>query len=114
MKRYLFGMLAIVLAFGAVAFTKSPAKQSKQSGGFTDYYYQFTGTHGQENDMSKWVQLDDVDEYNTFNCPNGSARACKIKNTTNSGGHPTSVPLTGAGLPNPLISPNQAAVNRSN
>jgi hypothetical protein len=114
MKRFIYGSFAAIIALVAVAFTNAPSSEMKQTGNPTDYYYQFTGTHGQENQMSKWVQLSTLGDYNDFDCPTGSDEGCKIVNTTNSGGHPTSVPLTGAGLPNPTASPNVAAQNRDN
>lgn len=96
MKKYLFGILSIAIIAVLFAFAL-PGKSEKDSK-VTEFYYQFTGTHGEESDMSKWEQLDDLDEYQDVNCPSGNAVACRIINTTNSGGHPTSVPLSG-GLP---------------
>lgn len=95
MKKMLPAILAIVLAAGAAAFT-APEKQVTRSQAFEDFYYRFDGAVGEESDMSQWTQISQS-TYNSLSCT-GSAKACKITNTTNSGGHPTSVPLSG-GLP---------------
>ncbi|OJW31507.1 MAG: hypothetical protein BGO54_13675 [Sphingobacteriales bacterium 46-32] len=112
MKRYFFGIIAVAIAFTAVAFTKAPSQNSKQSGNFTDYYYKFTGAAGEENDMNKWQQLSTLNDYNAFSCPSGSVKGCKIINTTNSSGHPTSVPLDGSGLPT-VSGANASVANRN-
>lgn len=113
MKRYFTGVFAVVIALAAVAFTKIPTKHTTHHGKLTDFYYQFTGSHGQEATTSLWVQLSSLSDYNSFSCKPGNDAGCKIINTTNSGGHPTSVPLSG-GLPDPNTSPNEDAINRGN
>lgn len=99
MKKYISGSLAIILSLGLVfgisAFTNHGPKQEK----LTTYYYEFTGNHGHENDMSLWTQLSNITDYNDRDCGTGSANSCKIKNTTNSATHPTSVPLDVNGFP---------------
>jgi len=101
MKKYILGicaiMFAVALAFGVSAFKKS--KTNSKNKPLSSYYYEFAGTHGQESDMSQWIQLPALSDYNSFNCVNGSANSCKIINTTNSGSHPTSVPLDANGFP---------------
>jgi len=106
MKKYITGIFAVVIAlsltFGLSSFKKDHAAKHHAD---TIYYYQFTGTHGQESTMSKWIQLASLDDYNDVPCSNGSTNSCKIKNTTNSGSNPTSVPLDANGFP------QQGAVN---
>lgn len=102
------------LAVGALAFKKSSDSKDVPPHKLVNYYYRFIGTHGQESDTSKWVQLTDEDAYDQFICSDGEAIACKIKNTTNVNGRPSSVPLTTGGLPDPTMSPNIAVKNRSN
>lgn len=100
MKQYFLGLTALVLAFGFSAFSSSkthPAKAARAN--FTTYYYRFDGNAGQENIMSDWTQLSDQDAYDAVDCPAGSVKGCVIENSTNASGHPTSVPLDGAGLP---------------
>ena len=87
-------MLVLALAFGVSAFKNDHSKKA-----FTQYYYEFSGTHGQESDMSLWIQLPSQTDYNNFSCNPGSNNSCKIINTTNSGGHPTAVPLDASGFP---------------
>jgi hypothetical protein len=100
MKKYITGIFAVVIALsltlGLSSFKKDHAAKHHPN---TDYYYQFTGTHGQESTMSKWVQLASVDDYNDLPCSNGSTNSCKIINNTNSGLNPTSVPLDINGFP---------------
>jgi hypothetical protein len=99
MKKYIFGIFAavfgIVLAFGTSGFKSHPVKNHP----LTDYYYEFTGIHGQESTMSLWVQLASENDYEDLNCTSGSNNSCKIINNTNAGTHPTSVPLNGSGFP---------------
>ena len=100
MKKYITGIFAVVIAlsltFGLSSFKKNPVVKHHPD---TLYYYQFTGTHGNESTMSLWVKLADVDAYNDVPCSNGSTNSCKIINTTNSGSNPTSVPLDANGFP---------------
>lgn len=96
MKKYLFGILSIAIT--AVVFAFALPGNSKEEAKLQDFYYQFEGAPGEENIMSKWTQLPDLQAYQNVDCPQGSDLACRIINTTNSGGHPTSVPLSG-GLP---------------
>ncbi len=102
MKKYITGIFAVVIAlsltFGLSSFKKEPAAKHRPD---TIYYYQFTGTHGQESTMSKWTQLASSDDYDDLSCSSGNANSCKIKNTTNSGSNPTSVPLDINGFPQP-------------
>lgn len=101
MKKYILSicaiMLAVALAFGVSAFKKSKADSKNKP--LTDYYYEFSGTHGHESDMSLWNQLPSLNDYNDYNCINGTSNSCKIINTTNSGSHPTAVPLDSNGFP---------------
>ena len=100
MKKYITGIVAVVIALtltiGLSSFKKDHATKHHPD---TVYYYEFTGTHGQESTMSLWAQLAGADDYNDFSCPQGSTNSCKIINNTNSGTHPTSVPLDGSGFP---------------
>lgn len=96
MKKYILGCAALSAAiiFAAFAYPKTvPVNKSN----LIEYFYRFDGTSGQESNMSKWTQITQG-AYDSLSCPNGSAQGCKIKNTTNSAGHPTSVPLSG-GVP---------------
>lgn len=95
MKKYLFSSAALVVAVIFAAFTYQTTN-TEATTGQTEYFYRFDGTPGQESNMSKWTQISSG-EYNSLDCE-GTTKSCKIKNTTNSGGHPTSVPLSG-GLP---------------
>ena len=77
MKRLIFGLLAIVLAAGAAAFT-TPANNA---GNLVDAYFQFDSDNylpaiANVQDESKWVRVLDMND-----CPSGSARACKIRVT---------------------------------
>jgi hypothetical protein len=100
MKKYFTGIFAVVIAlsltFGLSSFKKDRAPKYHPN---TDYYYEFTGSHGNESTMSLWVQLATIDDYNDFICPGGSTNSCKIINNTNSSSHPTSVPLDSGGFP---------------
>ncbi|MBN8789579.1 MAG: hypothetical protein J0I84_21060 [Terrimonas sp.] len=96
MKKMIPAILAFVIAVSAVAFT-TEKKRVPNPGNFTEYFYKFTGsTTSDVSDMSKWQQISQ-NGYDSILC-NSTAKACKIINTTNSGGHPTSVPAV-AGVP---------------
>jgi len=101
MKKYLTGivavMLGMLLAFGTSSFEKSKAVLKNKP--LSSYYYQFTGTHGNESNLNLWDQLSSLTDYNNLTCPIGSTNSCKIINTTNSAGHPTAVPLDANGFP---------------
>ena len=98
MKKYLLSISAFVLAiafvFGVSGFNAHSNKKP-----LSQYYYEFTGTHGNESNMSLWVELPSQTDYNNFSCNPGSSNSCKIINTTNSGGNPTAVPLDASGFP---------------
>lgn len=87
--------VAALLAFGTSAFKNHPTKNHST----TEFYYEFTGTHGNESTMSLWSQLATQQDYDDLDCVSGSNNSCKIINTTNSGTHPTSVPLDANGFP---------------
>lgn len=112
MKRYLSGIVAVVIAISALAFTRSEKKDISPNHPMVTYYYSFSGSHGQENDMSKWIQIT-ADDYANLDCPSGNVEGCGIQNTTNSAGHPTSVPLSGVGGHPILSSPTTALVNKN-
>lgn len=101
MKKYILGicaiMFAVALSFGVSAFNKSKADSKNKP--LTDYYYEFTGTHGNESNLNLWSQLSSQTDYDNLICPMGSTNSCKITNSTNSGGHPTAVPLDSKGFP---------------
>ena len=68
MKKYLFGLFAIIIAVGAVAF-KTPAK-------FSTANFQFTGdatVQSQVEDPANWVRL-----TGSLSCTGGDQKACKI------------------------------------
>ena len=107
MKKYLLSSAAIVVAIIFAAITFSNAKTIVRSN-FTEYFYRFDGTPGQESIMSKWTQITQG-AYDSLPCES-TVKTCKIKNTTNSAGHPTSVPLSG-GTP-ALTAPNTDVKNK--
>ena len=104
--RLTFSLLAVVVAVFAAAFT---TPKLEKSGEAIEYYYRFDGAVGEENQMSKWTQ---IPSYASATCVTGAVRGCKITNTTNSSGHPTSVPLSG-GLP-VVQNPTQPVVQNKN
>ncbi len=102
------GLLTFLVAVFAVAFTTPDLKSKAPQ---TNYFYRFDGAVGEEDDMSKWTE---VDAYGDVTCTTGTVRGCRITNTTNSGGHPTSVPLHSV-TQLPIISlPTQPAVQNKN
>lgn len=101
MKKNFLALAAIVIAIGAAAFT-AEKKQPVPSGDFAPFYYRFTGAPGQAGDVSKWEQIT-KGAYDSMSCLS-NVKPCKITNTTNSAGHPTSVPLSGT-------LPQQGAIN---
>lgn len=101
MKKYSLGIIAVVIAIAGAAFASPGSKEikkNKTADGLNIYYYRFDGDPGDEDVMSEWTQLVDEPAYDLVNCEPGNDVGCKIQNTTNSSGHPTSVPLSG-GVP---------------
>jgi hypothetical protein len=94
--------VAIVLAAGLAAFSRESDRPMKPGDPIL-FYYRFDGAPGHENEMANWTQIS-KGAYDSLGCL-GSTKACKITNTTNDDGHPTSVPLASSHLP------EQGAVN---
>jgi len=68
MVRYLTGIIAVVIAIGAVAFTKPTSKTVKTNPRFTNTYFQFVGTtNSQEGDVTKWNSISLL-TYNALPC----------------------------------------------
>lgn len=99
MKKYMMGLFAALLGVALAIGTSSFKNHAARSHNTTEYYYEFSGSHGQESTMSLWLQLPSASAYNSVDCDPGSNNSCKIINTTNSGSHPTAVPLDNAGFP---------------
>lgn len=74
MKRYFLGIIAVMLAAGAVAF-----KEIKKERNFSEFYFQLSTSPTLSNVVqeSNWI-LAPVQDGST-NCPSGSSKACKIK-----------------------------------
>jgi hypothetical protein len=84
MYRYLTGILAVIIATGAVAFTK-PNATMKQNPKTLSYYFQFTGAHGDEANVTEWQEIS-LSDYNALSC-SGQNEGCKI--ATSSVSNPT-------------------------
>ena len=112
MIRYLSGIVAVVIAISALAFMRPEKKDISSNHPMVTYYYSFSGSHGQESDMTKWTQIT-ASEYANLGCPNVNVEGCEIQNTTNSAGHPTAVPLDPVGGFPIVSSPTTAAVNKN-
>lgn len=93
MYRYLTAILAVMIAAGAVAFTK-PDATMEQNPNTLSYYFEFTGAHGDEADVTEWQEIS-LSEYNALSCL-GQRQGCKI--ATQSVDNPT------ASFPNREIS----------
>lgn len=97
MKKYITGfvavMLGLFLAVGTTAFKdiKAPHKSNSD----TQFYFQFTGSHGNESNTSLWQQISATD-YDNLDCPGANA-GCKIITSSATGMapnvHPSSVPV---------------------
>lgn len=112
MKRYIVGLVAVIVALSVFAFSKPEKKQFRHDQSMVDFYYRFDGIHGEENIMSKWTQIS-AGAYDSLQCPNINTQGCKIVNSTNSGSHPTLVPLSGAGGFPVNVAPNSLVVNKN-
>jgi len=75
MNRYLTGILAVIIAAGAVAFTR-PNATIKQNPKTLSYYFQFTGTHGDEANVTEWQEIS-LSDYNALVC-SAQSEGCKI------------------------------------
>ena len=77
MKRNLFGLLAIVVAIGAVAFT-TPKKTV-----FADVFFAYSGPNFSETEVEKpanWIEVSNLGDVGLPPaCSNNDVRACRIK-----------------------------------
>lgn len=115
MKKNIIAVIAVVMvvavasAFGKLPQSNEkvvPAKASKKAPqpkeekeALVNYYFIFNGTNGQENDETKWSQIDQS-TYDLSSCSN-AYRGCALKTTAVTGTapniHPTKVNVTGSG-----------------
>ena len=75
-KKYGTGLLAIIIAIGAFAFTTPPPQFSPKT---LTYYFQFTGAHGTESDVTQWQEIS-LSSYNALTC-SANSEGCKIATT---------------------------------
>lgn len=107
----LFIFAAITLAFASLAFSSkndnnvgNKASKENKAKKFANYYYEFTGSPGQEENESLWSLISE-DDYLESPC-NKDKNGCVIKtisSATAAPAHPDSVPVTGTG---PSMTPN--------
>lgn len=77
MKKYLFGILAVVLAIGFSAFTK-PAKKNNKTGVYVFAITTSPTTEGIVSNLDNWSKLGLVDD--DFSCPDQvDQMACQIQ-----------------------------------
>lgn len=76
MKKYILSIFAVVLAVGMVAFTAPSQSTVKQDLGVLNYYFQFTGTHGDESEPGEWQEISKT-AYDNLACMGGS-KGCRI------------------------------------
>lgn len=93
---------AIAIAFGTMSFSPEKVndteKKIAKAPVFANYYYQFTGSPGQEDDESLW-QLISESDYLESTC-NKNKNGCVIKTISSAGSapsHPALVPVSGSG-----------------
>lgn len=79
MKRYITGIIAVVMSFGIFAFAKS-SHPAKQSSNMLEYYFKFVGSHGDESDTGEWQEISKA-TYDSLSCL-GSHQGCKITTTS--------------------------------
>lgn len=75
-RKYGIGLLAVILGVFAVAF-RTPQQQFSPK--TLTYYFQFTGAHHDESDVSQWQEIS-LSSYNALPC-NASSQGCKIATT---------------------------------
>lgn len=63
MKKYFFGLMALVFALGASAFTQASVEKTKPADALTEYayFYLTTNNAGDENNASKWDYITSQD-----------------------------------------------------
>jgi hypothetical protein len=97
MKKYLFGLLAVVFAIGAVAFTPASHKTDIKNAKFATQVFSFLGASGTEYDPTKYGVL--VGNPATL-CPATQAPLCAIIVTTPAEVYPAgTIPSTWVGKP---------------
>ncbi|HCN84939.1 MAG TPA: hypothetical protein DIT07_15180 [Sphingobacteriaceae bacterium] len=79
MIRYITSIFAVIIAVGAVAFT-TPKRGTSHNPKALTYYFQFTGSHGDEADVTKWQEIS-VNTYDGLSC-DASHQGCKIASTS--------------------------------
>lgn len=80
MKRYITGIIAVLIAAGIFAFTQPSHSPVKQDSGMLNYYFQFTGTHGDESDPGEWQEISQT-IYDSLPCLS-TVQGCKITTTS--------------------------------
>ena len=78
LQKYGIGIIAIILAVSAVAFTTPPPAHRFNPKTLT-YYFEFTGAHHDESDVSQWQEIS-LSSYNALPC-NATSQGCKIATT---------------------------------
>ncbi|MDN3654061.1 hypothetical protein QWZ08_00400 [Ferruginibacter paludis] len=108
MKRYFFGLLAIVAAIGAAAFTTPKVATNKLADSYFEFdYAHYSPTVANVEDESKWINVTDLGT-----CNNSAVKACRIEvaSTYVSG----STLLSTAAIQATTSSPNVAYVTSGN
>ena len=76
MRNYYICVVAVSMALIFVSFTQKETVISDQ----TQYYFEFIGVDGEEDDETKWSQIT-ATEYNADSKCQGTHKGCKIIST---------------------------------
>lgn len=95
-------VVALALGIGSFAFSQKNDKNEKavteKKEVLENYYYNFTGSPGQEDNEALWELIED-DDFENSTC-NKEKNGCVIKTIsgeTSAPAHPAYVPVTGTG-----------------
>jgi hypothetical protein len=110
-KKYGIGLLAIIVAVSAAAFTL-PSRAPEKKAPVGPFYFQFSGSHTHESNIANWTEITAL-QYSANGCPTGRDIGCRLQSDHKdpTGMHPQSVPVDGDDLP--LISGDVTGVKNA-
>lgn len=87
--------LVIIVVFSAFKKTQTDSTEAIDKPQ-TEFYFKFDGVPGEEDQENKWIELPDLNAYESIECE-GEVNGCVLITTSKTGNHPTQVPVTGSG-----------------
>ncbi|HTD94926.1 MAG TPA: hypothetical protein VK644_13970 [Chitinophagaceae bacterium] len=98
-KKYGIGLLAIIVAVSAAAFT-IPSQAPEKKAPLGPFYFQFSGTHSHESNIANWNEITQS-QYDNGACTGLNQKGCQLKTDQKdmTGTHPQVVPVDAFDIP---------------